>query len=167
MKARLKLRPLFSSAPAGQPPAPSQSRALRASPISRYPSECRLRTLPLPAMSPPLLSPLPAPPPIHFPLPVFSQIPAPLPTPMRFYAAAGGGVARAFTGAGTSAVGVQRGRGDRGAACGRRSKRGRGAAIGGPCRMDLPGPTASVGIRIDYSVGPWDYSACATWHLMA
>jgi hypothetical protein len=32
--------------------------------------------------------------------------------------------------------------------------------------MDLPGPTASVGTRTDYSVGPWDYSACATWHLM-
>jgi hypothetical protein len=36
-----------------------------------------------------------------------------------------------------------------------------------PCRMDLPGPTASVGTRTDYSVGPWDYSACATRHLMA
>jgi transposase InsO family protein len=35
------------------------------------------------------------------------------------------------------------------------------------CRMDLPGPTASVGTRTDYSVGPWDYSACATRHLMA
>jgi hypothetical protein len=34
------------------------------------------------------------------------------------------------------------------------------------CRMDLPGPTASVGTRTDYSVGPWDYSACATRHLM-
>jgi hypothetical protein len=33
--------------------------------------------------------------------------------------------------------------------------------------MDLPGPIASVGTRIDYSVGPWDYSACATRHLMA
>jgi hypothetical protein len=32
--------------------------------------------------------------------------------------------------------------------------------------MDLPGPTASVGTRTDYSVGPWDYSACATRHLM-
>jgi hypothetical protein len=32
--------------------------------------------------------------------------------------------------------------------------------------MDLPGPTTSVGTRTDYSVGPWDYSACAT-HLMA
>jgi hypothetical protein len=40
-------------------------------------------------------------------------------------------------------------------------------ARGPGCRMDLPGPTASVGIRTDYSVGPWDYSACATWHLMA
>jgi hypothetical protein len=35
------------------------------------------------------------------------------------------------------------------------------------CRMDLPRPTTSVGTRIDYSVGPWDYSTCATWHLMA
>jgi hypothetical protein len=25
------------------------------------------------------------------------------------------------------------------------------------CRMDLPGPTTSVGTRTDYSVGPWDY----------
>jgi hypothetical protein len=33
--------------------------------------------------------------------------------------------------------------------------------------MDLPRPTASVGTRTDYSVGPWDYSTCATWHLMA
>jgi hypothetical protein len=32
--------------------------------------------------------------------------------------------------------------------------------------MDLPGPTTSVGTRTDYSVGPWDYPACATWHLM-
>jgi hypothetical protein len=37
----------------------------------------------------------------------------------------------------------------------------------GCCRMDLPGPTALVGTRTDYSVGPRDYSACATWHLMA
>jgi hypothetical protein len=35
------------------------------------------------------------------------------------------------------------------------------------CRMDLPGPTTSVGTRTDYSVGPWDYSSCATRHLMA
>jgi hypothetical protein len=35
------------------------------------------------------------------------------------------------------------------------------------CRMELPGPTTSVGTRTDYSVGPWDYSACATRHLMA
>jgi hypothetical protein len=35
------------------------------------------------------------------------------------------------------------------------------------CHMDLPGPTASVGTRTDYSVGPWDYSTCATRHLMA
>jgi hypothetical protein len=34
------------------------------------------------------------------------------------------------------------------------------------CRMDLPGPTTSVGTRTDYSVGPWDYPACATRHLM-
>jgi hypothetical protein len=32
--------------------------------------------------------------------------------------------------------------------------------------MDLPRPTASVGTRSDYSVGPWDYSICATRHLM-
>jgi hypothetical protein len=35
------------------------------------------------------------------------------------------------------------------------------------CRMDLPGPTTSVGTRADYSVGPWDYPACATRHLKA
>jgi hypothetical protein len=35
------------------------------------------------------------------------------------------------------------------------------------CRMDLPGPTTSVGTRTDYSVGPWDYPTCAAWHLMA
>jgi hypothetical protein len=35
------------------------------------------------------------------------------------------------------------------------------------CHMDLPGPTTSVGTRTDYSVGPWDYPACATRHLMA
>jgi hypothetical protein len=34
-------------------------------------------------------------------------------------------------------------------------------------RMDLPGPTAAVGTRTDYSVGPRDYLACATRHLMA
>jgi hypothetical protein len=33
--------------------------------------------------------------------------------------------------------------------------------------MDLPGPTTSVGTRTDYSVGPWDYLACATRHLKA
>jgi hypothetical protein len=27
---------------------------------------------------------------------------------------------------------------------------------GGECRMDLPGPTTSVGSRTDYSVGLWD-----------
>jgi hypothetical protein len=32
----------------------------------------------------------------------------------------------------------------------------------GECRMDLPGPTISVGTRTDYSVGPWDYSTWAT-----
>jgi hypothetical protein len=37
---------------------------------------------------------------------------------------------------------------------------------GCPCRMDLPGPTTSVGTRADYSVGPWDYSACAARHHM-
>jgi hypothetical protein len=35
------------------------------------------------------------------------------------------------------------------------------------CRMDLPGPTTSVGTRTDYSVGSWDYPACATRHLKA
>jgi hypothetical protein len=35
------------------------------------------------------------------------------------------------------------------------------------CRMDLPGPTTSVGTRTDYSVGAWDYPTCAAWHLMA
>jgi hypothetical protein len=33
--------------------------------------------------------------------------------------------------------------------------------------MDLLGPITLVGTRTDYSVGPWDYQACATWHLMA
>jgi hypothetical protein len=37
----------------------------------------------------------------------------------------------------------------------------------GKCRMDLLGPTTSVGTRTDYSVGPWDYPACATRHLKA
>jgi hypothetical protein len=40
-------------------------------------------------------------------------------------------------------------------------------SVFGDCRMDLPGPTTSVGTRTDYSVGPWDYPACATRHLMA
>jgi hypothetical protein len=35
------------------------------------------------------------------------------------------------------------------------------------CRMNLSGPATSVVTRTDYSVGPWDYSACATRHLMA
>jgi hypothetical protein len=33
--------------------------------------------------------------------------------------------------------------------------------------MYLPGPTTSVGTRTDYFMGPWDYWACATRHLMA
>jgi hypothetical protein len=33
--------------------------------------------------------------------------------------------------------------------------------------MDLPGPTTLVGTDIDYSVGPLDYSAWVTRHLMA
>jgi hypothetical protein len=33
--------------------------------------------------------------------------------------------------------------------------------------MDIPGPTTSVGTRTGYSVGSWDYSTCATQHLMA
>jgi hypothetical protein len=37
----------------------------------------------------------------------------------------------------------------------------------GACRMDLPGPTTSVGTRTDYSVGPRDYLTCAARHLMA
>jgi hypothetical protein len=37
----------------------------------------------------------------------------------------------------------------------------------GRCRMDLPGPTTSVGTRTDYSVGPWDYPACTTRRLKA
>jgi ribonuclease HI len=35
------------------------------------------------------------------------------------------------------------------------------------CRMDLPGPTTSVGTKTDYSVGPWDYLTCAARYLMA
>jgi hypothetical protein len=35
------------------------------------------------------------------------------------------------------------------------------------CRMDLPGPTTSVGTRTDYSVGPWDYPTCVARYLMA
>jgi hypothetical protein len=35
------------------------------------------------------------------------------------------------------------------------------------CRMDIPEPTTLVGTRTDYSVGPWDYSTCATRHLLA
>jgi hypothetical protein len=40
-------------------------------------------------------------------------------------------------------------------------------AGGSGCRMDLPGPTTSVGTRTYYSVGPWDYSTRVTQHLMA
>jgi hypothetical protein len=35
------------------------------------------------------------------------------------------------------------------------------------CRMDLSGPTTSVGTRTDYSVGPWDYPTCAARYLLA
>jgi hypothetical protein len=35
------------------------------------------------------------------------------------------------------------------------------------CRMDLAGPTTSVGTRTDYSVGPWDYPTCTARYLMA
>jgi hypothetical protein len=38
---------------------------------------------------------------------------------------------------------------------------------GGRSRMDLPGPTTSVGTRTDYSVGPWDYPTCVARYLMA
>jgi hypothetical protein len=48
-----------------------------------------------------------------------------------------------------------------------RSRRRGESLPGKPCRMDLPGPTTSVGTRTDYSVGPWDYSTCAARHLMA
>jgi hypothetical protein len=34
-------------------------------------------------------------------------------------------------------------------------------------RIDIPGPTTQVGSRTDYSVGPSDYSTCATRHLLA
>jgi hypothetical protein len=33
--------------------------------------------------------------------------------------------------------------------------------------MDLTRLTISVGTKTYYSVGPWDYSSCATRHLMA
>jgi hypothetical protein len=39
--------------------------------------------------------------------------------------------------------------------------------LAGDCRMDLPGPTTSVGTRTDYSVGPWDYPTCAARYLLA
>jgi hypothetical protein len=42
-----------------------------------------------------------------------------------------------------------------------------GKGLIGGCRMDLPGPTTSVGTRIDYSVGPWDYPACTARYMMA
>jgi hypothetical protein len=113
-ESKTKILSVFSSAPAGQssaqPPRPS-----RLPNLASYPSERRFRTLctpPLPAMPPPLLSPLPA-------------------LLLRYSRRRHAGCHR-LTGAGTSAIGVQRGRGDRGAACGRRSKRVRGAAIRGP-----------------------------------
>jgi hypothetical protein len=40
-------------------------------------------------------------------------------------------------------------------------------AYGTGCRMDIPGPTTSIGTRTDYSVGPWDYPTCAALYLMA
>jgi hypothetical protein len=46
-------------------------------------------------------------------------------------------------------------------------RRRRPVPRGAWCRMDLPGPTTSVGTRTDYSVGPWDYSTCAVRHLLA
>jgi hypothetical protein len=39
-----------------------------------------------------------------------------------------------------------------------------GGGDDGGCRMDLPGPTTSVGTRTDYLVGPWDYPTCAARH---
>jgi hypothetical protein len=39
--------------------------------------------------------------------------------------------------------------------------------IGNACRMDIPRLTTLVGTRTDYLVGPWDYSTCATRHLLA
>jgi hypothetical protein len=35
------------------------------------------------------------------------------------------------------------------------------------CRMDLPGPTTSVGTGTNYSMGPCDYSTWVTLHLIA
>jgi hypothetical protein len=35
------------------------------------------------------------------------------------------------------------------------------------CRMDLPGPTTSVGTRTDYSVGPWNHPTCDARYLLA
>jgi hypothetical protein len=37
----------------------------------------------------------------------------------------------------------------------------------GMCHINIPGPTTLVGTRTDYSVGPWDYSTCATRYLLA
>jgi hypothetical protein len=48
----------------------------------------------------------------------------------------------------------------------RQSSRQRAYARRSSCRMDLPGPTTSVGTRTDYSVGPWDYLTCAARYLM-
>jgi hypothetical protein len=49
----------------------------------------------------------------------------------------------------------------------RQDGEGLGANKVGECRMDLPGPTTSVGTGTDYSVGPWDYPTCAARYLMA
>jgi hypothetical protein len=49
----------------------------------------------------------------------------------------------------------------------RKERKGKGGETDRRCRMDLSGPTTSVGTRTDYLVGPWDYPACATRHLMA
>jgi hypothetical protein len=43
----------------------------------------------------------------------------------------------------------------------------KGWSVSTVCRMDLPGPTTSVGTRTNYSVGPWDYPTCAARYLMA
>jgi hypothetical protein len=45
-------------------------------------------------------------------------------------------------------------------------KKKKNTSEGSGCRMDLPWPTTSVGIRTDYSVGLWDYPTCAARYLM-